>query len=644
MYWDFYRAVSGASGLGTVQDYFDSESQSLYLDGSGELKTRVAFVQDGDWQGATPGSEITVLDGDYTGSSWIAPSDELLFGVIGTDSGITLLRYRIANILTDYLHSGTIKSRVDSQIVQASLTLANPGESVVFSGNSIFEPGARLTISVSMGDSELYPMGIFYLDDVDFDAHSPTFPLSGRNTIGYKLNSQTFDNDVEFTGTGKEVVEWIFGLAGVTDFVVGPSDYSQTWTFQPNDTLYKGLQQVFEFFAPWNMIELPDGKIVVGYPAFLAEYQQNSVYQFSGGTDIFRRKTKKAADAAYSKVRVTGKAADGTELAPVLLSVQAFSHWALGSHKTKHVKAADGMTQAELQAYAEQLAAELAHIGVGESFTGPMRPWLLCGDVASISWDGQTSTDLGLVTSITQHFGVSGFSTDFAVDSGGVAVINRSAVAVTASAAVNGYNRHQDLADLIGVIGTGKDGKDGAKGEQGEQGATGPAGPQGPTGPQGPQGETGPAGPTGATGATGPQGPAGPNEVSSSTATTLTGVLAGNGSAVVVKPVDSVPTTDSPNLVTSGGVRSRFLREILYINIASISALPYTVTNAIISSEHIVLEAFLGTPHVRTRAWTVTTSNGSLTIRGTGANYDKGIIGTTSMSLKLGFTGTYFTG
>lgn len=93
----------------------------------------------------------------------------------------------------------------------------------------------------------------------------------------------------------------------------------------------------------------------------------------------------------------------------------------------------------------------------------------------------------------------------------------------------------------------------GPQGEKGDTGATGPKGDTGPTGPTGPRGETGPAGPqgiqgeagpqgpqgvpgdTGPQGATGPQGetgPAGPNEVSTTTATNISGILKGNGSTV----------------------------------------------------------------------------------------------------------------
>ena len=147
--WDFYRAVSGASGLGSVQDYFDNESQSLYLDDSGNLDTRTARVQNGDWEHATPGSQITVIaesEFNYwlTGSDWIAPTDELLFGTLNDDSLIWLVRYRCANVLSEYLKSGSTKYRDDSPISQTNLTLGNPGEETVLGAGSLFEPGAKL--------------------------------------------------------------------------------------------------------------------------------------------------------------------------------------------------------------------------------------------------------------------------------------------------------------------------------------------------------------------------------------------------------------------------------------------------------------------------------------------------------------------
>ena len=67
-------------------------------------------------------------------------------------------------------------------------------------------------------------------------------------------------------------------------------------------------------------------------------------------------------------------------------------------------------------------------------------------------------------------------------------------------------------------------------------------------GPQGPQGNPGP------TGADGIQGNPGPNQVTNVTSCNLNGVLAGNGSKVIVRAVDAEPASESQNLVWSGGV------------------------------------------------------------------------------------------
>lgn len=85
------------------------------------------------------------------------------------------------------------------------------------------------------------------------------------------------------------------------------------------------------------------------------------------------------------------------------------------------------------------------------------------------------------------------------------------------------------------------------KGEKGDTGQTGPTGPAGPQGLQGQTGATGERGPQGPAGATGAKGDTGPNEVSTTTATNISGLLKGNGSkvAAAVKGTDYL-ASDSP--------------------------------------------------------------------------------------------------
>ena len=67
---------------------------------------------------------------------------------------------------------------------------------------------------------------------------------------------------------------------------------------------------------------------------------------------------------------------------------------------------------------------------------------------------------------------------------------------------------------------------------------------------------------------------------------------------------------------------------VLTVTVPSFNSLPQTVSNADITSDMVVVNSVLGTPSSQTGDWTVTTSNGSLTIAGT-------ISGSTTLTLYL---------
>lgn len=68
--------------------------------------------------------------------------------------------------------------------------------------------------------------------------------------------------------------------------------------------------------------------------------------------------------------------------------------------------------------------------------------------------------------------------------------------------------------------------------------------------------------------------------------------------------------------------------ETLVVSVASFSALPQTITNANIDDDMVVVNSVLSNPSAQTGDWTVSTSNGSLTISGS-------ISGTTTATLYL---------
>lgn len=71
---------------------------------------------------------------------------------------------------------------------------------------------------------------------------------------------------------------------------------------------------------------------------------------------------------------------------------------------------------------------------------------------------------------------------------------------------------------------------------------------------------------------------------------------------------------------------------IITVNCGTVSSLPKTVSNSVITQNHIVLYSELGTPSAQTGDWTVTTANGSVTISGS-------ISGSTTLKLTLGLRG-----
>lgn len=68
--------------------------------------------------------------------------------------------------------------------------------------------------------------------------------------------------------------------------------------------------------------------------------------------------------------------------------------------------------------------------------------------------------------------------------------------------------------------------------------------------------------------------------------------------------------------------------ENIIISIGSFSSLPKTISNAFVTSNHVVASYELGTPSAQTSDWVVSTSSGEVRIRGT-------ISGSTTMKLFL---------
>ena len=112
------------------------------------------------------------------------------------------------------------------------------------------------------------------------------------------------------------------------------------------------------------------------------------------------------------------------------------------------------------------------------------------------------------------------------------------------------------------------------------------------------------------------------------TAAPMTGATAsadGTGGSV------PAPIMGDQNKVFSGAgtyIDSVLKDRALEITLSSVSSLPQTVSNANVESDMVVIKSYLSNPAAQTGEWSVSTSNGSLTVSGS-------ISGTTNITLYL---------
>lgn len=116
---------------------------------------------------------------------------------------------------------------------------------------------------------------------------------------------------------------------------------------------------------------------------------------------------------------------------------------------------------------------------------------------------------------------------------------------------------------------------------------------------------------------------------SSSTLKATLGQITDFISDYVKDNADTTPTASSTELITSGAVYSaNQTLKTLVVSVPSFSSLPQTISNASVTSDMVVVNSVLSSPTAQTSDWTVTTSNGSLTISGS-------ISGSTTATLYL---------
>jgi hypothetical protein len=416
----------GIGSFPDVMQFYDTQAQ-LFAVADGRLEgSPINEVDTGHWELAE--LEDAVL---------ISPDENMLhfeigvlsgFGAIGgykTNNKHKMLIYEFAIEMDRYLNSGSIKHSINSSISSFTLTMENPldenpeheGNVAMSEESSFLSPGSKIVFAFSMGDSDPYEMGAFYVDRSNFTLLNETVTVDGRNLIGKALNDQTFDEGNEYPfGALHLILKDILLRANISPYnlLVETTSVQAGYRFDPKMTYLNGILEVFKALDNWKIDELVDGTVVIGSNSY-AGFVQNSTYVFKRDKDIFSRSIVRDDQEAYRRVCVH----TSDYSVKVYRDVETYTGWNLQGNKTLYVNVPEGTSITDAEVYADQIANNLENVGKVESFTGPFRPQILIGDEAVIVSSGG-AVSLGLITEITHKFGKEGFYTDFTVDSGGI--------------------------------------------------------------------------------------------------------------------------------------------------------------------------------------------------------------------------------
>lgn len=455
------KRVDEADALGGVAHYYTTDAQDLYLHNGIALKN--LEVEDGHWEDAEPGEEQDITDNEYFQMSWTHPATGSIYGTAiqenDDDETLYLLRYTYAKEIGALVQSGEYRAEVDNPIVQVNAEIKNYDSDAFVKNETLFIPGAKITLGLTMGDSPIYPLCETYIDQVDFSYNSPTVSVSSRNNIGTVLNENTINAKDKKTDTVYNLCRWVFESFGIENVLIEENNTRITLEYNASDTGLKIMQTIADLASgvdsgtDWDMEEMPNGVIVVGFNGFRGSYLPKSIFKFGYG-ELFKRSSVKSVDGAYAKVYVTGTNSSGRELDPVVMNVTQWKYWRIPANKTYFAPTLENTTQEEMTRYAQTLVKQLKRTGLTETYNTTIKPQLLVGDYATVK-QGSEETDIGVINQITHIFGEQGFYTDFVADSGGdkQVLLTRSSGSsekvFTSSRRNGGMNRNRRLYDFI---------------------------------------------------------------------------------------------------------------------------------------------------------------------------------------------------
>lgn len=452
-----------AESTGATFHFYDTQAEAIYLHNG--LQYKSGTVLNGHWEDLEWSSEKELEDKNYEFLKSDHPATGSLYMVAlqhkNDDDILWLFRYDYMRDISELIENCTLTLQVDNPISQISASVKNVKDALFTSEASLFAPSSKLTLGVAFGKGPISTMAIGYVDEVDWKYGAKTVSISGRNSVGFYLNDQSYDADEEYNGTAVAVFTQIFQKFGITNFVIDPlgANITVKLSVQAKDTALKTIQNINAICTDtttegkmWDIEEMYDGTVVVGFDEFRGQYMPRSTYTFDGKNDVFALSINRAIDGVYAKVRCVGTDSNRKDLTPVVKTVDSWKYWRVGTYKVYHAQKLEGTTQADLEKYAKALAKQLKYIGRVIKYKSPLRPQLLIGDIAEVTNGveaGEEVKNPSTITEIKHTFGQKGYFTEFTLDSGGNPHKLENGRVYSTGKSVGGSNRTKRITDFI---------------------------------------------------------------------------------------------------------------------------------------------------------------------------------------------------
>lgn len=466
--------VADANGTGAIVEYSDGQREAFFdadvAEATGDNGGFCYSKGNNNWffnaSNQLYGKHYAVIDFDHTNRGTVYFTT-LLHG--SQYDIVYFIRYMYSKDVSSYVSNVEKILQVDNPITQINASLKNINDSLYTSNSTIFAPSSMMRLGVSYGSSEIVDLGLGYIDQVTFTHGDDIVSISGRNKTGVYLRDQTFEEDTEFVDTPTQLILQIMEIFGVEDF---DWDDSADGTFEnPNritlaveakTTGMQALETLNDLLSDasagkkWDFEELPSGKIIIGYDEFRSTYVAKGNYVFNGYRDVFAKTVDRSIDGVYTKVKCTGTTPKGKDIS-YTYNVTNFRFWDVGENRIYFAPHVEGITKTELKKYAKALAKQLKYIGRIITYRMNLKPQLVIGDVARITYGQDEDEDerIGSITEIKHILGTSGYFTEFTVTSGGNITDVSPTTVYVADKSAKGTNRKKRVSDYLGGKGGG---------------------------------------------------------------------------------------------------------------------------------------------------------------------------------------------